>query len=185
MTSPSIEKTTQKLAGTARNAGRSTVALLRDGGYATIGATDAAMTYIRRLGERAEKVRFELPDLKSLRDRGDVAASLRKFGSNVEERFDALAGRGREVVESLQRSRPARGAGARTKAAGEQVKEAAASVRDAAEADVEAVKESAGDATLDYESLTMDQLRELARGRQVPGRSDMNKAELVAALRKS
>jgi methyl-accepting chemotaxis protein len=191
MTTPSLEKATQKLAEGARNAGRSTVALLRDGGYATIGATDAAVAYVRRLGERAEQVREGLPEqLKTLRNPSDLTASLRGFGSNVEERFDALAGRGREVVETLQRSGPTRDALKRTRVAGEQVKAAATSIRRAGEAGTEAVEQVAEQvtdtaSTVDYASLTVDQLRDLARERNIPGRHDMNKAQLIAALRKA
>jgi Rho termination factor, N-terminal domain len=191
MTTPSLEKATQKLAAGARNAGRSTVALLRDGGYATIGATDAAVAYVRRLGERAEQVREELPEqLKALRNPNDLTASLREFGSTVEERFDALAGRGREVVETLQRSGPTRDARKRTRVAGEQVKAAAVSVRRAGEAGAkagsEAVEQAADkDSSVDYASLTVDQLRDLARERGIPGRHDMNKSQLISALRKA
>jgi Rho termination factor, N-terminal domain len=191
MTTPSLEKATQMLADGARNARRSTVALLRDGGYATIGATDAAVAYVRRLGARAEQVREELPQqLKALRNPNDLTTSLREFGSTVEERFDALAGRGREVVETLQRSGPTRDARKRTRAAGEQVKAAAVSVGRAGEASAkagsEAVEQAAGkDSSVDYASLTVDQLRDLARERGIPGRHDMNKSQLISALREA
>jgi hypothetical protein len=189
MTSPSIEKTTQKLTGSARNAGRSTVALLRDGGYATIGATDAAVAYARRLGERAEQMRGELPDLKTPRNPAELYASLRELGSNVEQRFDALAGRGREVMESLQRSRPTRNAVTQARVARSQVKAAVTSVRRAGAAGGEAADQAAatvGDDKADgYDALTVDQLRDLARERGIRGRHDMNRAELITALRKA
>jgi methyl-accepting chemotaxis protein len=198
MTTPSLEKATQKLADGARNAGRSTVALLRDGGYATIGATDAAVAYVRRIGERAEQVREDLPEqLKALRNPSDLTASLRELGSNVEERFGALAGRGREVVETLQHSGPTRDALARTRAASEQVKAAATNIRRGGEASTEAAEASANavseaveeaadkDSSIDYASLTVDQLRDLARERGIPGRHDMNKSQLISVLRKS
>lgn len=209
MTTPSLEKATQKLADGARNAGRSTVALLRDGGYATIGATDAAVAYVRRLGERADQVREDLPEhLRALRNPSDLSASLRELGSNVEERWGALAGRGREVVETLQRTGPTRDALARTRAAGEQVRAAATSVRRAGEAGArsgadavsetaEAVSETAEavsqtaevaadeDRSIEYTSLTVDQLRDLARERGIAGRHDMNKSQLISALRKA
>jgi hypothetical protein len=189
MTSPSIEKTAGKPSDKAHDARRSTVALLRDSGYATIGVTDAAVTYVRRLGERAEHLRAELPDLRQLRSRDDLYASLREFGAGVEERFDALAGRGREVVETLQRSGPTRVAVSRARVARSQTKAAVTSIRRAGEAGGEAVEEGAktvGDKdAVDYDSLTVDQLRELARERDLHGRHDMNKAQLIAALRKA
>lgn len=182
---PSIEKTQRRIA----EAGRTTVALLRDSGFATIGATEAAVAYVRRLGERAEQMRGDLPDLKTLRDRDELSASLRELSSNVEERFDALAGRGREVVESLQRNRPVRDAAERTRVARSQVKAAATSVTRAGEAvsDVatEGVTTAGHDAAVDYDSLTVEQLRDLARERGITGRSDMNKSQLVSALRRA
>ena len=180
MTSQATDNPTTKLTAGARNAGRSTVALLRDGGYATIGATDAAVTYVRRLGERAEQLRGDLP---STRD--DLYASLR----NVEDRFGALAGRGREVVESLQRSRPTRDVVAQTRVARSQIKAAVTSVRRAGQAGGEAAGQAAtvvgDDTAVDYQSLTVDQLRDLARERDIAERHDMNKTQLIAALRRS
>jgi hypothetical protein len=136
-------------------------------------------------------VREELPEqLKALRNPNDLTASLREFGGTVEERFDALAGRGREVVETLQRSGPRRDALKRTRAAGEQVNAAAVSVRRAGEAGAkagsEAVEQAADkDTSVDYASLTVDQLRDLAQERGIPGRNDMNKSQLISALRKA
>ena len=189
MTSTSTENMTQKFTGGARNAGRSTVALLRDGGYATIGATDAAVAYVRRLGERAEQMRSDLPDLKALRDRAELYASLRELSSTVEQRFDALAGRGREVVESLQNNGPTRSAVAQARVARSQVKAAVTSVRRAGAAGGEAAEQAAAtvgdDKAVNYEALTVDQLRDLARERGIPGRHDMNKSQLIAALRQA
>ena len=187
MTTPSLENTSRRLSAGAREARRTTVALLRDGGYATIGATDAAVAYVRKLSERAEQLRVDLPDLKALRDRDELSASLREFGSTVEERFEALAGRGREVVESLQRNRPTQAAAQRADVARSQVKAAATSVAKAGEATGAAVQEGAAsvgdDGAVDYQALTVEQLRELARERGITGRSDMTKAQLVSALR--
>lgn len=183
----STDTNTETSTDTARSARRSTVDLLRDGGYATIGATDAAVAYVRRLGERAEQVRVDLPALKTLRNPTELSASLRELGGQVEERFGVLAGRGREVVESLQRNRPMRAAVTRTRVARSQVKAAATSVRSAGEATAEAVEEgvaAVGDhAATDYEELTAAELRDLARDRGIAGHSTMNKAQLIAALR--
>ena len=173
---------TDQRSDTARDARRSTVALLRDSGYATIGATDAAVAYVRRLGERAD-----LPGLSTLRNPNELSATLRELGSNVEQRFGMLAGRGREVVESLQRNRPTREALTRTRVARSQVKAAATRVRDAGVATGEAVERGAAsvgdDAATDYEALTVGELRDLARERAIAGHSNMTKAQLVTALR--
>jgi hypothetical protein len=189
MTSPSITNAAHRLTDGARTAGRTTVWLLRDGGYATIGATDAAVAAVRRLGARAEQLRVELPDLTRLASREDLSASLRTLGSNVEERFGALAGRGREVVDELQRSGPARGVVARTRAARGQVTAAVTSVRGSGDADGEATGSAAAvvgdEPAVDYRSMTAGELRELARERGIRGRHDMNKAQLIAALRET
>lgn len=187
MTSPSVQKTSRKITDGAREAGRSTAALLRNGGFATIGATDAAVTYVRKLGERAEQMREDLPVLKTLRDPNELSASLRELGSTVEERFDALAGRGREVVESLQRSRPVRDAAERSRAARSQAEAAATNAARAGDAASDAAQEAVAavgdDAAVDYDALTVRQLRDLARERGITGHSEMNKAQLVTALR--
>jgi hypothetical protein len=197
--SPLIEKTSRKIIDDARDAGRSTVALLRNGGYATIGATDAAVAYVRKLGERAEKMRVELPELKTLPNRTELSESLRELGSNVEQRFGALAGRGREVVESLQRGRPARDT-ARVDVVSTQVKpagtsagaaEAAETASDAVEAEArvaasapaqEAAATVADGAAVDYDGMTVAQLRDLARERGIAGRTHMNRSQLITAL---
>lgn len=230
MTSPTTDTSPNTTDG-ARGAGRSAVELLRDGGYATIGATDAAVAYVRRLGERAEQARHDLPNLATLPRPDQLSASLRELGSTVEKRvsalagrglelggtvekrvetlagrgraaladrgaelggtiearFGTLAGRGREVVASLQRGRPTRDAVARTEVARSQVKAASTSVRKAGEAGGEATVAAAAavgdDAAGEYESLTVERLRDLARERGIQSRHSMNKAELVAALR--
>lgn len=196
MTTPSptrsVLKTSRWITDGARDAGRSTVALLRDSGFATIGATDAAVAYVRKLGERAEQVRVELPDLSTLRNRDELSASLRELSNTVEARFGALAGRGREVVDSLQRSRPSRDAAGRARMARSQVETAATNVAQAGEAVSDAAQQGAaaasdiadvGDAAVDYESLTVGQLRDLAREHGIAGRAHMNKSQLVTALR--
>jgi len=192
--SPLIEKTSRKIIDDARGAGRSTVALLRDGGYATIGATDAAVAYVRKIGERAEQMRGELPELKTLPNRTELSESLRELGSSVEQRFGALAGRGREVVESLQRGRPARDT-ARADVVRSQVKPAGTSaeaakagsgageVGEAASAPAQGAAATVADGTaVDYDGLTVAQLRDLARERGIAGRTHMNRSQLITAL---
>lgn len=170
----------------ARSAGRASVSLLRDGGYATVGATDAAVAYARRLRARATEVRDELQGLR-LPDPRTVTKSIRGLGAEVEQQFETCASRGREVVASLQRSRAARTATERADVARSQARAAATGVRRAGEAAGEAVEEAADQVgtRADYASMTVEELRTLARERNIEGRSDMNKAELVRALRDS
>lgn len=186
MTTSTPERITHTVVDSARSAGRSTVSLLRDGGYATIGATDAAVSYVRHVGARATEAGGRLRAIK-LPTPADVTTTLRDLGAGVEEQFGSLAGRGREIVGSLQGSRATRDAVERTRTARSQVKAAATSVRRAAEATAEAVDDAAeqvGERTgTDYAEMTVDELRSIARARDIEGRSDMNKAELIEALR--
>lgn len=185
MSTPNPERITHTVVDGVRTAGRSTVSLLRDGGYATIGATDAAVSYVRTVGAVANEAGGTLRTLK-LPKPTDVTATLRGLGAGVEEQFEALAGRGRQVVGSLQGSRATREAVDRTRTARSQVKAATTSVRRAGEATADAVDEAAdrvGEPThADYEAMTVEELRSLARARDIEGRSDMNKAELIDAL---
>ncbi len=188
MTTHTPENRTRAVTDEASTANRSTAELLRDGGYATIGATDAAVSYVRHLSEKASEVRGGLRSLK-LPTPDDVSATLREIGDGVEQHFESFAGRGREVVAALQGNRATQAAGERARVARSQVKAAATSVRRAGEAATDAVEEAAdtvgGRADVDYESMTVDELRDLARARDIEGRSDMNKADLIAALRSS
>lgn len=168
----------------ARRSRRSPVDLLRTGGYVTIGATDAVVAHLRRLSERASEVR---PDV-DLRPQA-LTSSLRELGADVGDRVELLEGRGREVVGTLQRSAPARVASARTRVARSQVKATGTTVRRAADAGEQVVEEAVETVgtpeAVEYESMTFVELRELARERNIEGRSDMHKAELIAALREA
>lgn len=195
----------------------SPAALLRTGGYATIGVADAAVSYLRRLPALAGELRDELPDPRRLGDPRAVTSSLRQIGADIENRVDTLAGRGREVVTTLRRSVPTRMAASRTRTAanqagmaanqvrtaagqvrtaagrarvaGEQARSAVSTARRAGSAGGDAVEQAAATVgtpdAVDYATMTSVELRGLARECDIDGRSDMNKAELVAALRRS
>lgn len=182
------ERLTRAVVDNARTAGRAGVSLLRDGGYATIGATDAAVSYVRGVGTRASEAGGTLRSLK-VPTPTEVTNTLRGLGAEVEEQFEALAGRGRDVVGSLQGTRATRTAVERTRVARSQVKAATTSVQRAGEATVDAVDEAAdrvGDgADVDYADMTVEELRSIARVRDIEGRSEMNKTQLVEALRKA
>ncbi|CAN5848879.1 hypothetical protein BH23ACT10_BH23ACT10_15830 [soil metagenome] len=188
MTTQTPEQITRNVAAGARTASRTTFGLLRDSGYATIGATDAAVSYVRQLGTKANELRGGLRALK-LPAPTEVSSSLRDLSDDVEQQFESLAGRGRELVASLQGNRATQTATDRVGVARSQVKAAATSVRRAGDAATDAVEEAAsevGTATeRDYAAMTVDELRSLARIRDIDGRSDMNKAELITALQQS
>jgi hypothetical protein len=89
----------------------------------------------------------------------------------------------------LQNNGPTRSAVAQARVARSQVKAAVTSVRRAGAAGGEAAEQAAAtvgdDKAVNYEALTVDQLRDLARERGIPGRHDMNKSQLIAALRQA
>jgi hypothetical protein len=187
MTTSTPERLTRVVVGNARTAGRTGVSLLRDSGYATIGATDAAMSYVRSVGTRANEARGTLRSMR-LPKPTDVTETLRGLGAEVEEQFESLAGRGREVVGSLQGGRATQTAAERTRVARSQVKAAVTSVQRAGEATAEAVDAAAdriAEGGADYADMTVEELRGIARARDIEGRTDMNKAQLVEALRKA
>jgi hypothetical protein len=188
MTTHEAEQISHDAAGAARTVGRSTFGLLRDSGYATIGATDAAVSYVRQLGVKASELRGTVRSL-TMPAPTDVSSSLRELGDGVEQQFEALAGRGRELVASLQRSQATQEATERARIARTQVKAAATSIRRAGDVATHVVEEAAGEVGSatepDYASMTVDELRSAARARDIDGRSEMNKAELVAALQQA
>lgn len=179
--------TTESDSATARDGERSAFTLLRDSGYATIGATDSAVAYVRRLSEKASGIRDDFPDLKKLGSTSELSASLRELGNSVEHYFELFAGRGREVVDALQRGRSRREVIDRPHAARQQIKSAGTSVGHGAEAGSDAVEQVvdtvADDAGPHFESMTAEELRSLARTRGIEGRSEMSKAQLIEALR--
>lgn len=185
MNTSTPERLTRAVVDNARTAGRTGVSLLRDGGYATIGATDAAVSYVRSVGTRANEARGTLRSMK-LPTPADMTETLRGLGAEVDRQFESLAGRGREVVGTLQGGSAAQTAAERTHVARSQVKAAATSVQRAGEAAAEAVDEAAdriGEDDVDYADMTVEELRGIARRRDLEGRSEMNKAQLVEALR--
>lgn len=185
MNTSTPERLTRAVVDNARTAGRSTASLLRDSGYATIGVTDAAVSYVRSVGTRANEARGTLRSMK-LPTPTDVTETLRGLGADVEEQFESLAGRGREVVGSLQGGRATQTAAERTRVARSQVRAAATSVQRAGEATAEAVDEAAdrlGEGDAGYADMTVEELRGIARARDIEGRSNMDKTQLVEALR--
>jgi hypothetical protein len=177
---------------TVEQAGRTVRTMVEDTAYATVGLGDAAVGAVKSLPETASEAPVRIlalpmraPEVaKTLRT--EVVATARRFRGEAQGRFDELAARGRERVESIRSERKVRESIDRSRTARRQVKAAATSVSRAAttgvEAGVQAVEQLGGEPRERYEDMTLEELRELAGQRDIEGRSTMNKDQLVRAL---
>lgn len=188
---------------TAEDAQRLVRGLLRDSAYVTIGAGDLAVATVRSWSEKAAERRAELRteapeqirrvvDPREVRPRVEQQVQEARERAEhqvqaVREQAERLAERGRGVVDGVQRSTTTRRAADQVGTARSQVKAAATSVSKAArlvgDAAEETVESIGDESPVDYEAKTLEELREMAREREIPGRSSMNREELVEALR--
>ncbi|MGM0819673.1 MAG: Rho termination factor N-terminal domain-containing protein [Actinomycetota bacterium] len=123
----------------------------------------AAEGVVSAAGSTAEEARSAVEGLRKTAEQ-----RAKREAEEARETVEETVGEARESVEE----------------AGESVKEAGASVKEAGEATVDALAdareklaEGAG-----LEDLSVPELRKLAQERDVPGRTGMNKAELIKAL---
>ena len=188
------EQATEAARVAADETQRNVRALVRDSAYATLGVGGLAVGVVRNLGEKAAELRAEAPgairtgvDPRQVTTRLERTLSQVRTGAGTE--FERLSRRGRSLVEQIQRSSTTRRAAEQVGNARSQVKAATTSVSRATrlvgDAAGETVTRVGDDGAVDYEAKTLDELREMARVRDIPGRSSMNRDELVAALRQA
>ena len=195
-TTRSAKATAEEAADTARvaaeEAQHSLRTILRNSAYATVGAGDLAVSVLRDLNKKAAEVRAEAPDqLKAQVDvrqfPARIEAGVERVRVDATREFDRLSARGRELVESIQRSSTTRKAVDQIGTARSQVKAAATSVTRAGKLATDAVEETAekvgDDDAIDYDAKTLEELKEIARELDISGRSSMNRDELVQAIK--
>lgn len=176
-------QTTVKAQQTAEQAERTVESALKDAGYATLGAGDAALALTRSVGRNVRR----LPQ-RAMQAPAAVGTLTGRALRSVRDGYVELSTRGRVLTGQVRRNTRVQEATQQVSTARSQVKAAATSLAKAAEKNVEALGEAVdavGTAPqdLDLEDLKVDQLRELAAELDVEGRSQMDKAELVEAIR--
>jgi hypothetical protein len=112
---------------TVERAGRTFTTVLIDSAYASIGATDSAIAWLRSLPNTFVRVSSEAPGLTE----------------TLQREFDSLAVRGRQVVDAIATSPTTQRAVEQTRTARHQFRTAAGQVRKTAQVAEDAVEETA------------------------------------------
>lgn len=193
-----VKTTATKTVDQAQRAGRQAERTIRsvvtDTAYATVGLGDTAVGFVRSLNKRAAQTPQRIIGLpreapKAVRTvREQSAANARKLREQAAEEFDELTTRGRTLVGSVRSNRSTKESVDRARTARSQVKAAVTSVGRAVKTQTEALDDAVdavGTTATDRKSLetrTVEELQTLAAERDIEGRSQMNKRELIAAL---
>lgn len=153
---PAARRAAEQGTRAARDARAAVTTIVRESGYAYVGAGDMAVAFVRTLpqraesfastaGERARSLVISPARLTELaRERGERLGKLvEDTRGNVSEQFDTLVVRGRKVVGAVRTSAPTKRAVDQTKIARSQVKAAVTSVRKAVDESGDAVEAAA------------------------------------------
>jgi hypothetical protein len=187
-TADSAAKTAQVA---SEHAERNVRTLVRDSAYVTLGVGDLAVSIVRNFGEKAAELRAEAPNtIKSGVHPRQVSARverrLERLRSGATSEYERLNERGRSLAEGIQTSSSTRKAFDQVGTARSQVKAATTSVTRASklvgEAAEDSVEKVGDDTPVDYDAKNLEELKEMARQRDITGRSSMNRDELVEAL---
>lgn len=195
-TKATATKTAEQAQRAGRQAERTIRSVVTDTAYATVGLGDTAVGFVRSLNQRAVQtpqrvigLRREAPKaVRTLREQS--ATNARKLRDQAAGEFDELTVRGRTLVGSVRSNRSTQESVDRARTARSQVKAAVTSVGRAVKTQTEAL-DDAVDAvgttasTPDRKTLetrNVEQLQAMAAERDIQGRSQMNKRELIAAL---
>jgi hypothetical protein len=177
---PSTTRTQAKRTGaaartTARKAERTFQQVLTASGYAVLGAGDLAVAKIRDASRTAN----EWP--------GRARTIGSKLPDTLREGFDDLTARGRRLTGQVADSAPTRKAKGQISTAASQTKAASTSVKKAVRAQgkaAEAAAEKVGATSRTrLEDRTVEELHDRAAELDIDGRSQMNKDDLIKAIR--
>lgn len=189
------QRTKEQAQRTGKQAERTVRSFVTDTAYATVGLGDTAVGLVRSLNHRAVAAPKRIVDLRrdapkaarSLREQG--TANVRKLREQALEEFEELSTRGRNVVGSVRGSSSTREGVDRARTAKSQVKAAATSVGRAVKSQTEAIEDAAetvgrpaAQRSQDLADHTVEELQTMAAERDIEGRSQMNKSELIKAL---